>query len=148
MPPKDIIQTVDLISGTDIPTTGSFWSDCPLWCNYKLKYFGCACCLKCCKRKQVDQSEGSVSDSEDNEDTEFVLDFSMLSTAEKETRLIFLWQKIIKKAISGVQITDKFKAIQEKIKIFGTQMKHKKKEQIVVVEEKPKWIIYPQNPFR
>lgn len=66
------MKHVDLISGTNIATTGRFWGDCPLWCKYKLKYFGCGCCFK--KKINTFEDNGKADDSYgDDEESEFVL---------------------------------------------------------------------------
>ena len=103
---------MDFISGTNIPSKGSFRKDCPIWCGVKVKYFGCGWCLTCCKKKRhadhgVDDFEDS--DKECDKESEFVLPFNLLSTDEKQERVEYLWVQMFGKLKGAVSLIIKYK---------------------------------------
>ena len=45
--------------------------------------------------------DGLLSDDHEDSDTEFTIPFALLSTKEKEERIMYLWRKMIKRSIGA-----------------------------------------------
>lgn len=136
-----------LIACTNIPSTGTFSGDLSLWLGYHLRYFGLD---RCCRR----QNENKISDlrdeifsSGDESETEFRIPFSVLTTEEKETRLLYLWKKVRKRTEGAVMIINKLADIRKKISIFGKPLKPAKLAKITS-EKEARCIIEPQHPYK
>lgn len=86
--------------------------------------------------------------SEDGDsDTEFQIPFGLLSTEEKQDRLMYLWKKTIKRAYGASQIVMKLKHIKEKILLFGIPREDSKRNNLIKTIT-PKCIIKPDDPIK
>ena len=139
-----------LIPGTDQVSKGSFLRDCPIWCNYKMNYFGCSGCICCSSRKKHSSYEDDEDvDSSGESESEFLTPFTQLSTAEKTRRIIFLWGKAISRARGAMMILHKLQDLETKLIVYGaTQKNEVKRETEAQDDTKAKCVILPDNKHK
>jgi hypothetical protein len=102
--------------------------------------------LRCCNRKKKEDFLETSEEISSDSDTDFKIPFSVLSTEEKETRLCYLWSRMIQRARGASSLVSKLKNLREKIAIFGQAKKQKQTlKEKELKDQKPTCLIDPKT---
>lgn len=127
----------------------NFWTDCPLWCNRKMRYFSCNCKKMGGKDNKINNDDYFEDYSSGESDSEYTSMFAYLPTEQKTKRILHLWKRFTVKARGVNLILRLFQEAKGQIKVQGTlniKNNNVDTQDLIPRTYDTKYVIMPESP--